>query len=87
VDRSGGKREQLMALRGSGAPENPNLLYDSITEVDPSQETVVGLQQKLLFMLNLLQSADARPTAQAADAVKRLIAVLPLLEQRWAQLL
>jgi hypothetical protein len=39
---------------------------------DPNEETVAGLQQKLLFMVSLLQSADARPTAQGADAVKRL---------------
>jgi hypothetical protein len=35
-------------------------------------DPLAGLQQKLLFMMSLLQSADARPTAQAADAVKRL---------------
>ena len=81
-----GRREQLVALRGSGTPENPDLLYDSISAADPNQETVVGLQQKLLFMLNLLQSADARPTAQAADAVKRLTAMVPLLNARWARL-
>jgi hypothetical protein len=86
VDRQPGRREQLTALRGSGTPENPDILYDSITANDPTQETVVGLQQKLLFMLALLQSADARPTMQAADAVKRLTGIVPILEQRWAQL-
>jgi hypothetical protein len=59
------------------------VLYDSITAADPSQETVVGLQQKLLFMMNLLQAADARPTTQAVEAVKQLTAMVPVLEQRW----
>jgi photosystem II stability/assembly factor-like uncharacterized protein len=77
------RREQQMALRGSGSPENPDVLYDSITAADPSQETVVGLQQKLLFMMNLLQAADARPTTQAVEAVKQLTAMVPVLEQRW----
>jgi photosystem II stability/assembly factor-like uncharacterized protein len=86
IDRQPSRREPLTALRGSGGPENPDILYDSITANDPNQETVVGLQQKLLFMLALLQSADARPTVQAADAVKRLTAIVPILEQRWAQL-
>jgi hypothetical protein len=54
--------------------------------VDPKEETVAGLQQKLLFMMNVLQAAEARPTAPAADAVKRLTAMLPLREQRRAQL-
>jgi hypothetical protein len=75
-----------MALRGSGTPEYPDILYDSISAVDPKEETVVGLQQKLLFMMNVVQGADARPTAQTVDAVKRLTAMLPLLEQRRAQL-
>jgi hypothetical protein len=86
LSRQPDRREQLSALRGSGAPENPDVLYDSITAADPDQETVVGLQQKLLFMLTLLQGADARPTTQAADAVKRLTAMVPLLEQRRARL-
>ncbi|OLC45901.1 MAG: glycoside hydrolase [Acidobacteria bacterium 13_1_40CM_65_14] len=86
VNRQTDRREQRMALRGSGTPENPDVLYESISAVDPTEETIVGLQQKLLFMMNLLQAADARPTTQAADAVKRLTAMLPALEQRWAPL-
>jgi len=80
------RREQQVALRGSGTPENPDILYDSITATDPSQETIVGLQQKLLFMLALLQGADARPTSQAVAAVQQLTAVVPAIEQRWDQL-
>ena len=64
-------------------PENPDILYDSITAVDRSQETVVALQQKLLFMLSLLQAADARPTSQAAAAAKQLTDMVPALERRW----
>ena len=85
VNRQADRREQLMALRGSGTPENPDILYESISAADPNDETVVGVQQKLLFMLNLLQAADARPTSQAEEAVRRLTAMVPLLEQRWAQ--
>jgi hypothetical protein len=77
------RREQQLALRGAGTPENPDILYDSITAVDASQETVVGLQQKLLFMMSLLQAADARPTSQAAAAVKQLTEMVPALERRW----
>jgi hypothetical protein len=80
------RSEQRLALRGSGVPENPDILYDSITATDPSQETVVGLQQKLLFMLALLQGADARPTSQAVTAVQQLTAMVPALERRWEPL-
>jgi len=83
--RQPARGEQLLALRGSGTAENPDVLYDSITAADASQETVVGLQQKLLFMLTLLQAADARPTSQAAAAVKQLTEMVPVLERRWAE--
>jgi hypothetical protein len=77
--------DQWRALRGSGVPENPDILYDSITTADRSSETVVALQQKLLYAMVLLQGADARPTSQAAAAVKQLTDLVPALEQRWDQ--
>ena len=76
------RRDRLTALRGSGRPEDPDILYSAIYETPPDEETVVGLQEKLLYMLNVLQSADARPTTQAEAAVGRLEGLLPILEQR-----
>jgi len=80
------RRTALNALRGVGSPGAGDVLYGSIAEVAAEEETVVGLQEKLLFMLELLQGADARPTTQAVDAVRRLGEVLPALERRWAAL-
>jgi hypothetical protein len=80
------RREQWMALRGTGTPRDGDILYDSISETASERETVVGLQQKLLFMLNVLQSADARPTPQAAEAAETLVARVPILEARWQAL-
>jgi BMFP domain-containing protein YqiC len=37
-------------------------------------------------MLNLLQAADATPTAQAREAVAALQQTLAALEARWARL-
>jgi photosystem II stability/assembly factor-like uncharacterized protein len=59
----------LGALRGEGQPGNPDILYGSIRAVPAEEETIVGLQEKVLFLLQLLQSADARPTEQAERAV------------------
>ena len=47
------------------------------------EETVVGVQHKLLFVLKLLQDADARPTTQALEAVERLEATLAAVQARW----
>ncbi len=77
------QKEHWGALRGTGIVGDPNTLYGSIYEASPEEETVVGLQSKLLFLLNLLQEADARPTQQAVKAVERLQEMLPQLERRW----
>jgi photosystem II stability/assembly factor-like uncharacterized protein len=83
---AGGKSEELGALRGAGAPGDPDILYGSIYETSADKETVVGLQHKLLFLLNLLQGADARPTPQALEAAKKLQDTLGALEKRWEAL-
>jgi photosystem II stability/assembly factor-like uncharacterized protein len=79
-------RDALLALRGQGLAGEQDILYDSITSVPDSDETAVGLQGKFLFMLNLLQAADARPTAQAREAVQALEKTLEALESRLARL-
>ena len=77
------RREKLMALRGSGLPGNPDILYGSIYERSAEKETVVGLQHKFLFLLNILQGADARPTSQTVRGVGTLQGALQVLSQRW----
>jgi hypothetical protein len=83
---AGDRHEPLAALRGLDSPGDPDILYGSIEAVVPAEETVVGLQHKLLFMLNLLQGADARPTSQAQAAVHELEASLAALARRWQAL-
>jgi hypothetical protein len=61
-------------------------LYGSITAVPPERETVVGLQEKFLFMQTLLQGADAKPTAQAIAAIAELQKTLAAVKTRWEAL-
>jgi len=77
------KRAEMERLRGSGAAGDPDVVYGSITRSDASLETLVGLQHKLLFMLNLIQAVDARPTTQAVNAVETLDANTASLLERW----
>ena len=77
----------LSALRGAGAPGNQDVLYGSITAVPPERETIVGLQQKFLFMMTLLQGADARPTPQALAAIDELQQTLAALKVRWSTIM
>ena len=76
-------RKPLMALRGTGAPGDDDILYGSITAVPAERESVVGLQQKLIYMMTLLQGADAKPTPQAIAAVGELQKTLTAIKQRW----
>jgi hypothetical protein len=81
------KREELLqTLRGLGAPDNPDLLYGSITAVSYDKETIVGLQNKFLYLLNALQSAEARPTQQSIASVQMLQEKKEALTRRWEAL-
>jgi hypothetical protein len=80
---SKGQKEKWESLRGRGMPENGDILYGSITETPADRETIVGLQDKLLHMLVVLQSADARPTEPALSAVTRLEQAERDLLKRW----
>jgi hypothetical protein len=80
------RRESLFSLRGRRDPGDPDTLYGSIYATPPETETVAGLQHKLLFLLNLLQNADARPTSQAQEAVVALEAAIDGMIGRWSSL-
>lgn len=82
-----GQREALVALRGTGDPDGGDFLYGSITESSLDKETMVGLQHKLLFMLAVLQSADAAPTQAATDGVKKLNQRAVELDAAWKKLI
>jgi hypothetical protein len=81
-----GRRDRWAAFRGQGLPGEPDTLYGSIREDPLEKETVVGLQEKLLHMLKLLQQADARPTLQARSAVAKLTERLKEIQLRWEKL-
>lgn len=78
-----GQKEAVTALRGQGAPDGGDFLYGSISESALEKETIVSLQDKMLFMINLLQSADAAPTNQAKDAVNKLTERAKTLSASW----
>jgi hypothetical protein len=80
------EREALTALRGRGAPGLQDITYGSIYAATDAEETVVGLQDKLLFALEILQSADARPTSQTLAAVRQLRATARALKRRFEAL-
>jgi hypothetical protein len=79
-------RAALDALRGEGLPGDADVMYGSIYAAPADKETVVGLQEKLLHMLVLLQAADEKPTKAAREGVAALQTGLAAVEKRWAAL-
>jgi hypothetical protein len=83
------KKAQYTSLRdmvGEGQPDNPDIQYGSIYETTLDRETIVSLQDKFLHMQLMLQTADAKPTTQAMEAVKKLLARKFELEKKREEL-
>ena len=81
-----GRAEALNKLRGSRLPGDPDIVYGSIYRSAEGDETVTGLQHKLLFLLNVMQAADARPTSQALRAVSELEGAVDAVLRRWEEI-
>lgn len=76
------KKKSLTALRGSGLPSSPDQLYGSITASTADKETIVGLQNKWLHIMNFIQSADSAPTMQTREAIKKLKGIWMEMKKR-----
>jgi hypothetical protein len=86
ANKNAKREEQLQALRGSGEPRSPDLLYGSIVVVSNDRETIVGLQSKFLYLLHVLESAEARPTQQVIASVLALQETSAALTKKWEAL-
>ncbi|MEL7121576.1 MAG: glycoside hydrolase [Bacteroidota bacterium] len=72
IDANSNSSQQARELRGNGKAGEPDILYGSIRQTPIEKETVVGLQQKFLYMLKLFQTADAKVSTQAIEGVELL---------------
>ena len=61
---------KISALDGSGWAEDVDVMYSAAYATNRNEETFAGLQNKLLYLMAVLQGADAKPTTQAVAAVK-----------------
>jgi hypothetical protein len=77
------EKESLRQFRGEGNPEGGDILYGSIVQTPLKEETLVSLQEKLLFLMEVLQSTDARPAAQTEAAVESLAKQTQAMLQLW----
>ena len=62
------KKATLSKFRGNGSPNNGDVVYGSISITDVASETLVSLQSKLLYLMNVIQNSDAKPTKKTQEA-------------------
>jgi photosystem II stability/assembly factor-like uncharacterized protein len=74
------------SIDGTGRASDVDIIYFRPSASLGRQETLVGLQTKLLYLMVLLQSADARPTSQAVVAVRQQQGSLKEVLGRWSDL-
>lgn len=86
IDALSGPTKQQLAFRGNGQVGNPDTMYGSIRQEEVENETLIGLQHKFLFMLNLMQAADVQPTTQTVQGVEQLEIMKEALLKRWGKL-
>ena len=72
-------------MRGEDKPGNPDVLYGRIYYDNTREETVVGLQFKWLFLMEILQGSDSKPTEQLRTGIDQLSEVLDGLKERWSK--
>lgn len=80
------RKSKLLKFIGAGNPNNGDPLYGSIRDTTLEDETVVNLQEKLLYLLVVLQNADARPTVATEKAVEKLMTRTQEMKSKWTSL-
>ncbi len=86
VDAKKDREKELSGFLGNRTPGNPDVLYGSIYHTDKENETVTGLQHKFLFLMNLVQGADVKPTTQAQEGITTMTESLKHIEMKWKDL-
>lgn len=77
------KKALIQKFVGDGKPSDGDQLYGNIYSTPIDDETLVGLQEKLLYMLVVLQASDERPSQATVTAVDQLMAAKNALVTRW----
>lgn len=65
-------KEKGMSLRGEGAPSEVDIIYGRITASSLERENLVSLQQKLMYLISVIQGADEKPSQASREAVEML---------------
>ncbi len=86
--KKGNKKMKILMHKfvGDRNPSDGDQLYGSIKNIPFHQETLVGLQEKLLHILVVLQASDERPTKATVTAVNQLMTTKNEFIAQWNKL-
>jgi len=74
----------LLKLSGDGGMEDLDVMYGSSDASKPETETLTGVRTKFLYLMLLVQNADAKPTAEQEESFGKEKEILSALMNRWA---
>ncbi len=86
IDAKEKPSKEMLALRGNGNARDQDAMYGSIRVTPMDQESLVSLQNKFIYMLNVLQAADVMPTTQTQKGVSHLLESVEGIKARWEKM-
>lgn len=82
LEKSSRSELEKEALLGKGVAGAQDFIYGSIYRLQEDNLQIIPLQNQYLFVLSILQSADAKPTVSALDAINQLDEMTEQLRQK-----
>jgi hypothetical protein len=74
---------KLAASEGGGPPNGLDIIYTTVRDGKTMRETLNGVQTRLLYVMLLLQAADAQPTDAQKSAVRDGEEVVRAIDEQW----
>ncbi len=74
---------KLAASAGGGPPDDLDIIYTTVRDDRTVRETLNGVQTRLLYVMMLLQAADAQPTDAQKTAAREGEQVVRSIHSQW----
>src|SRR5262249_4894954 len=75
--------KNLKAFEGDGPPQDIDAMYFTVAGGKREKETLNGLQTKLLYLMQLIQAADAEPTEAQVNSTKEEEEMVGAMADLW----
>jgi hypothetical protein len=76
-------KRKLAVSEGNGPPDDLDIIYATVDDDRTVRETLNGVQTRLLYVMMLLQGADAPPTDAQRSAAQKGDTVVKTIGEQW----